>query len=266
MRQRFKAVVSYDGFDYAGWQIQPAERGATIQQTIQDAISAICRQPISITGSGRTDAQVHAWGQVFHFDVDFSLNAFQWKRAINGHLPKDIHIRSIETVDPHFHARFDAIGKRYEYRIQLGDANVFTRRYAFQTPWALNVQTMREGAAYLIGEHDFSSFCANSRTETPDQVRTITRLELIEDGDQLRLIYEGNGFMRYMVRMLTGTLIEVGRGRLTPQEVQKMLLARDKQICHFNAKPQGLTLVEVYYSSSRGSSQDALAKSCVQDK
>ena len=134
MRQRFKAVVSYDGFDYAGWQIQPAERGATIQQTIQDAISAICRQPISITGSGRTDAQVHAWGQVFHFDVDFSLNAFQWKRAINGHLPKDIHIRSIETVDPHFHARFDAIGKRYEYRIQLGDANVFTRRYAFQTP------------------------------------------------------------------------------------------------------------------------------------
>ena len=178
MKQRFKAVVSYDGFDYAGWQIQPAERGATIQQTIQDAISVICQQPVSITGSGRTDAQVHAWGQVFHFDVDFSLNAFQWKRAINGHLPKDIHIRSIEAVDSRFHARFDAIGKRYEYRIQRGEANVFTRRYAFQSPWTLNVQAMREGAAYLIGEHDFSSFCANSRAEMPDQVRTITRLEL----------------------------------------------------------------------------------------
>ena len=89
-----------------------AERGATIQQTIQDAISVICQQPVSITGSGRTDAQVHAWGQVFHFDVDFSLNAFQWKRAINGHLPKDIHIRSVEAVDSRFHARFDAIGKR----------------------------------------------------------------------------------------------------------------------------------------------------------
>lgn len=250
MMQRFKAVVSYDGFDYAGWQIQPAERGATIQQTIQDAISVICQQPVSITGSGRTDAQVHAWGQVFHFDVDFSLNAFQWKRAINGHLPKDIHIRSIEAVDSRFHARFDAIGKRYEYRIQLGEANVFTRRYTFQSPWTLNVQAMREGAAYLIGEHDFSSFCANSRAEMPDQVRTITRLELAEENDQLRLIFEGSGFLRYMVRMMTGTLIEVGRGRLAPQDVQWMLQAQDKQICHFNAKPQGLTLVEVYYPAA----------------
>ena len=247
MKQRFKAVVSYDGFDYAGWQIQPADRGAKIQQTIQDVISAICQTPISISGSGRTDAQVHAWGQVFHFDVDFSLSAFQWKRAMNGHLPKDIPIRSVEAVDPHFHARFDAIGKRYDYRIQLGEANVFTLRYAFQSPWSLDVLTMREAAACLVGEHDFSSFCANTHAELPDQVRTITRLELVEEPGQLRLIYEGNGFMRYMVRMITGTLIEVGRGRLAPAEVSRMLEARDKQICHFNAKPQGLTLMEVYY-------------------
>lgn len=247
MKQRFKATVSYDGYDYAGWQIQPADRGRTIQQTIEEAISEICLQPVHITGSGRTDAQVHAQGQVFHFDVDFRLTPFQWKRAINGHLPQDIRIIKIEAVSDQFHARFDAVGKRYDYRIQRGEFNVFSRRYAFQSPWPLNVQKMKEGASFLIGRHDFSSFCANSLSEMPDQVRELRRLELIESGEELRLVYEGSGFMRYMVRMMTGTLIEVGRGRMAPEQVKVMLEARDKQICHFNAKPQGLTLVHVEY-------------------
>ena len=249
MKQRFKAVVSYDGFDYCGWQIQPADRGQTVQQTIQDAIESICHQKVSITASGRTDAQVHAAGQVFHFDVDFSLTAYQWKRAINGHLPKDIHICSVSEADPDFHARFNATGKRYEYRIRLGEPDVFTRRYAFQCPWDLDDEAMRQAAQYLIGEHDFSSFCANTHEEVPNQVRVITRLDIIKDDFGLRLVYEGNGFLRYMVRMITGTLIEVGRHRITAEKVKEMLEAKDKRICHFNARPQGLTLVRVYYNN-----------------
>ncbi len=244
---RFKAVVSYDGYDYAGWQIQPAERGMTIQQAIEDALLTICQKKTGIVGSGRTDAGVHARGQVFHFDTELSLSEERWKRALNGHLPKDIHICSMTKTAPDFHARFDAVGKCYEYLIHLGELDVFSRRYAFQCPWALDVQAMRQAADVLTGTHDFSSFCANSLQETPDQIRTLSCLNIEQEEDWLRCTFIGSGFLRYMVRMLTGTLIEVGRGRLKAEDVRTMLEARDKQICHWNARPQGLTLKEVYY-------------------
>lgn len=242
---RYKAVVSYDGTRYVGWQIQ--KNGLSIQQVIEEVIEAICLKKTPITASGRTDKKVHAKAQVFHFDSDFKLDAKGWLKAINGHLPKDIHLSSLSEVRDDFHARFDVVAKQYEYRINLGEYSVFEQNYAFQPYYKLDVQAMRDASEIFVGEHDFSAFCANTHVETPNQVRTITRLDLIEENEHLRLVFEGDGFMRYMVRMITATLIEAGRHRLSKEEIREMLLSRDKNVCRFNAAPQGLYLVKVDY-------------------
>ena len=153
-------------------------------------------------------------------------------------------------VDKNFHARFNVVKKQYEYVINLGEYNVFEQNYAFQPYYKLDVDAMRDASSIFIGEHDFSSFCANTHEETPNQVRTITRLELIEENEHLRLIFEGDGFMRYMVRMITATLIEAGRHRLSKEQIEQMLLSKDKQVCRFNAAPQGLYLVKVEYEDA----------------
>jgi len=256
--RRFKAIVSYDGSRYVGWQTQA--HGISIQSTIEAAISSICLKKTSITGAGRTDAKVHAKGQCFHFDTDFYLDAPKWKQAINGHLPKDIRIVSLEEVDHRFHARFSVINKRYDYVINLGEYDVFTADYAMQCWYSLNIEAMRKAAAVFIGEHDFSSFCANSFAQTTDQTRTITRLELVEEGSFLRLIFEGKGFLRYMVRMITATLIEVGRGRLSIQDVQTMMDARNKEVCRYNAQPQGLYLVRIDYEVPKSEDEDKISQ------
>lgn len=242
---RFKAIVSYDGTNYIGWQTQP--RGITIQEVIEKVIQEISHVKTNAIASGRTDAKVHAKGQVFHFDSDFWLNAWMWKKALNGHLPPDIRIHSLVEVKPDFHARFHAIGKRYDYVINLGEYNVFERNCVYQCYYKLDIEKMKEASLIFLGKHDFSSFCTNPLETHPDQVRTITRLEFVQEGDLLRIIYEGTGFMRYMVRMISGTLIEVGRGRISKEEVTMMLNAKSKEVCRYNAKPHGLTLVEVFY-------------------
>lgn len=242
---RYKAIVSYDGTRYIGWQRQP--NGITIQEVIETEIEKISHQRTWVTASGRTDAKVHAKGQVFHFDSDFKLDARMWKIALNGHLPKDIRILSLVQVDPGFHARFHAVSKRYDYLINLGEYDVFSRNYAFQCYYSLDIAKMEEASRLFIGTHDFTTFCSSPLDTHPDQVRTITRIEFQQEGDMLRIIYEGNGFLRYMVRMLTGTLIEVGRGRLSKEEVKTMLEMRSKTACRYNAKPWGLYLVRVDY-------------------
>lgn len=242
---RYKAVVSYDGTHYIGWQVQP--HGITVQEVIERVLEQISHKRTWIVASGRTDAGVHAKGQVFHFESDFYLNASLWKKALNGHLPADIRIHSLVEVNPEFHARFHARGKRYDYLINLGEYDVFMRDHAFQCYYSLDVEKMKEASTLFLGKHDFSSFCSNPLKSHPDQVRTITRLQFQQEGDILRIIYEGNGFMRYMVRMLTGTLIEVGRRRLHYDEVKVMLEAKSKTACRYNAKPCGLYLMEVFY-------------------
>lgn len=244
---RFKAIVSYDGTNYIGWQRQPD--GMTVQEQIETIMEKICQKKVHITASGRTDAGVHALAQVFHFDSDFKLSAEKWKIALNGHLPKDIHIHSVVEVDPEFHARFHAIGKRYDYLINLGEFDVFTRNQAFQCYYKLDIKKMKSASKLFLGTHDFTTFNASPLALHPDQVRTITRIDFVEEGDWLRIIFEGNGFLRYMVRMLTGTLIEAGRGRISEEEIVRMLEAKDKMACRFNAKPWGLYLVRVDYQA-----------------
>lgn len=246
---RWKCTVSYIGKAYSGWQTQPD--GSGIQDRIESVLSGINGRNIRIFGSGRTDAGVNAAGQVFHFDGFVNMNEEQWKKAMNSLLPDDIHIRSVERCSDRFHARFDAVGKQYEYRINTGEYNVFEKDREYQLCRRLSLKRMKQAAAYLEGTHDFGSFCGNSYEETPDQTRTITRIEIEQEDDRVILRYSGAGFLRYMVRLMTGALIETGLRKMGPAQVGRAVALPDKNAKRFNVPPQGLTLNAVWYESDR---------------
>lgn len=242
---RYKCTVQYDGKNYIGWQAQP--NGLGIQELIEMALSSICNDKIEIVSAGRTDAKVHAQNQVFHFDSERKMPKYNWLRALNTQLPDDIFIKDIERVADDFHSRFHAIGKEYEYLINLGDYDVFLNDRAFQSPHALDVDYMEKCSKIFVGTHDFSSFCANSFEIHPDQTRKIDSIVFTREGDLLRINFKGKGFMRYMVRFIVGTLIEAGRHHLNYDDIVEILDARDKDACKWSAKPGGLYLVEVKY-------------------
>lgn len=242
---RLKVTVAYNGANFVGWQRQ--SKGRTVQKTIEDVISVILNQPTEITASGRTDSGVSALGQVFHFDSDFNISPQQWQKALNTQLPDDIYIKDVCAVSDDFHARYNVISKRYDYCIQTGDYDVFSYPFIYQLNRSLDLDKMRECAAMFVGEHDFTSFNATPLETLPYQIRTIKRLDIVDEKDKVRLIFEGKGFLRYMVRMITQVLIEVGLGRLNSQDIQSMFDLNNKQACKLNAPAQGLVLVEVRY-------------------
>jgi tRNA pseudouridine38-40 synthase len=243
---RFKVTVAYNGANFVGWQRQ--SKGRTVQKTIEDIISVILNKPAEITSSGRTDAKVSAVGQVFHFDSDLNIQPSQWQKALNAQLPEDIYIKDVCEVSDEFHARFNVVSKRYDYCIQTGNYDVLSYPFVFQLNRPLDLEKMRECAMLFIGEHDFTSFNATPLEMIPYQIRTIKRLDIIDEVERVRLIFEGKGFLRYMVRMITQVLIEVGLNRLTKDDVIRMFEENNKEACKLNAPPQGLTLVEVRYS------------------
>lgn len=248
--RRFKCVVSYDGSNYVGWQSQT--RNNSIQERIEEVIKRVSSEDVDIVASGRTDAKVHAQGQVFHFDTNFYLDSNRWRLAMNGYLPHDIYIRTVEEVDESFHARYSVIEKQYDYLINLGEFDVFKVNYAYQCRFPLDVDKMIEASRYLIGTMDFTSFCANPVDKFPNQIRQVKDIRFVRENQILRISYIGKGFLRYMVRMMTATLIEVGRGRIEPIAVKEMLEAKDKEVCRVNAEPQGLYLVRVEYENEGG--------------
>ena len=242
---RYKCIVSYVGDGYEGWQSQ--RKGNSVQEQIESALHEIAHAKINIIAAGRTDAGVSAWGQVFTFDSDMDLNARKWKGALNGHLPKDIRIRECETAEASFHVRYNVRWKQYDYKINLGEYNVFSCNQVYQCPIPLDIEKMEEASHCLVGTHDFSSFSANSWKDCPDQVRTIYAIDFSREKDVLNIRFKGTGFLRYMVRMMTAALIEVGRGRMSAADVKEMLDAKSKTIARRNAAPQGLTLYHVDY-------------------
>ena len=242
---RYKCVVAYDGINYIGWQTQP--HGPTIQESIEKTIFKISKLHTNVIGSGRTDGKVHAKGQCFHFDSQFSLDAIMWKKALNGHLPKDIRILTCEEVSNKFHARFSAKEKHYDYLINIGDYDVFQKDYAYQCFYKLDLEKMIEVSKLFVGKHDFTAFCANSLEANPNQVRTIDSIDFSVVNNVVTISFKGKGFLRYMVRMLVGTMIEVARGRVSVDEVIKIMKEKDKTSCKFNAKPYGLYLMDVKY-------------------
>ena len=237
--------ICYDGTRYRGWQRLPG-REDTIQGKLETVLSRILEEPIEITGSGRTDAGVHARGQVANFHCESAMPAGEILASLRRYLPEDIGIYSCKDVSPRFHARLNAKEKTYLYRIWNSEAPcVFDRRYVAVMPEKLNLEAMEEAAKLLCGEHDFSAFCGNPKMKK-STVRFLHRIELRRQGEELQLRFTGNGFLYNMVRILVGTLIEIGRGERTPQSIPSLFGGKRAQ-AGFLAPAQGLCLEEVLY-------------------
>jgi tRNA pseudouridine38-40 synthase len=243
--RRWKCVCAYDGTSFAGWQSQAG--GTAIQDVIEARLSQIFHDGIRIHGSGRTDAGVHARGQVFHFDAVWPHGPDKLIAALRAGLPSSIQIKSMTEVSMEFHARFSATGKRYDYHIHLGDADPFTRPYCWTVYKPLDVAAMQAATAMLRGRHDFRAFTALNGPEREDTVRDLRRLDVVRRGRMLRITAEAEGFLYKMVRSLTGVLVAVGDARLTLTETRAILRGRVRVPAVQTAPPQGLFLTKVFY-------------------
>ncbi|MFK9119851.1 tRNA pseudouridine(38-40) synthase TruA [Peribacillus castrilensis] len=243
---KYKCVIAYDGTDFAGYQVQPEKR------TIQSEFEAVLAQMhkgtiIKVTASGRTDSGVHAKGQVLHFESPLTFPTENWIKAFSALLPTDIIVLEVDIVPDDFHARFHTTGKEYRYivaRSKLRDP--FKRNYAYHYPYPLNVEAMREAISYLIGTHDFTSFCS-AKTEVVDKVRTIKEMDFEENDDFMVFRFVGEGFLYNMVRILVGTLLDVGSGKMSPHDMSGILDKKDRSFAGKTAPAQGLYLWKVFY-------------------
>ena len=245
--RNFKIIVQYDGSRYKGWQVQNST-DMTIQGKIQNVLSEMTGQEIEVIGSGRTDAGVHAYGQVANFHVPEHFEAEEIIAYLNQYLPMDIAVISVEEVEERFHARFHAISKTYVYRIHRSSIpNVFERKFMYTYTEKLNVSAMRDAAKLLVGTHDFMAFCGNKKMKK-STVRTITDISIEEIGDELRISYTGDGFLQNMIRIMTGTLLEIGNGQKSIAEISKILDSKDRQNAGYTVPPEGLVLQKVFYN------------------
>ena len=228
--KRVKLVVAYDGTNYCGWQVQ--KNGETIESVLNRAIGELTGEEIHVMGSSRTDAGVHACGNVAVFDTEARMAADKFSYALNQRLPEDIRIQDSCEVPADFHPRFQKTVKTYEYRM-------------------LDVERMRQAAAYLIGEHDFQSFCA-AGAQVKTTVRTIYALDVEKQGDLIILRITGNGFLYNMVRIIAGTLMKIGQGDWEPERIPEILAGCDRQLAGPTAPARGLTLMEIHFKGEKG--------------
>lgn len=249
----YKCSVSYEGTRYNGWQKQ-GNTPHTIQEKLEEILTKTLDETIEICGSGRTDAGVHALGQVFHFhckvDILDEYSSFDFLSTLNSFLPKDIRVLTINECDLRFHARLNAKEKTYRYQIDVSAyGNLFLRNTSHHINKKLDIDAMKKGAGYLLGTHDFKSFCSNKRMKK-SSVRTIYEIDITHDTDNelLLLHFTGNGFLYNMVRIMTGTLIEIGLGLRPPEDILPALDGCDRGLAGHTAPPQGLFLVSVRYT------------------
>lgn len=243
--KRVGIVVAYDGTNYSGWQIQP--NGVTIQGVLNETLSRLLGEEIEVMGASRTDAGVHALGNVAVFDTNARMPAGKISFALNQFLPEDIRIQLSEEVEPDFHPRYCDSEKTYEYRILNRTFPVPTERlYSYFYHYHLDVEKMREATSYLIGQHDFASFCG-SGAQVKSTIRTITSMSVDRDGDIITIRISGTGFLYNMVRIIAGTLIEIGNGQYPPEKMQEILDACDREAAGPTAPAKGLTLIGIRY-------------------
>lgn len=245
IKKRIKLIISYDGTNYCGWQIQI--NGITVEEVINRELSRLLGEEIAVIGASRTDSGVHALGNVAVFDTFSKIPPEKMCFALNQRLPEDIRIQESMEVPLTFHPRYCDSTKTYEYRILNRRFDIPTMRlYAHFIYMPLNVDKMREAAKYLVGEHDFKSFCS-SRTQVTDTVRTVYSLDVSKEGEVIRFRISGNGFLYNMVRIIVGTLIKVGLGVYPPEHVKEILDARDRNVAGPKAPAKGLTLIGIEY-------------------
>lgn len=242
---RVKLVVAYEGTNYCGWQIQP--NGITIEQVLNETLSSLLGEEITVTGASRTDAGVHSLGNVAVFETHTKMPAEKISFALNQRLPEDIVVRESCQVPEDFHPRFSKSRKTYEYRIlNCRFRQPLERRTSYFYHYPLDVSAMQKAAAYLVGEHDFTSF-ASVHAQTNTYVRMIYALDVVREGDMIRIRVQGNGFLYNMVRIIAGTLIQVGAGIKKPEDMESILAGKDRELAGPTAPAHGLTMIGLEY-------------------
>ena len=246
MSYRLKCIVTYDGTHFYGFQRQ--KKGRTIQGEIEKALSKIHKSPVEIQASGRTDSGVHAINQVFHFDTTLIIETPNWKKAINSILPKDIYIKSVEKISQQFHARYHVTVKEYRYYLSLDEYNPLHANYTcFSKRSTMDIELMKKAIKLLEGTHDFKLFTSgNDRRYT---IRTIFEATINRKGQKIEIIFRGNGFLRYQVRVMVGTLMEIGEGRRHIDTIKDLFGLKENCRPGRTAEPQGLYLYQVNYEN-----------------
>lgn len=243
--RNIKLIIEYDGKKFGGWQKQPNK--LNIQGEIEKAIGEITGEVIELNASGRTDAGVHSLGQTANFKTNSKIDISKIPVAINSKLKQSIRIISAEEVDERFHARYSCTGKKYRYVINNSRyGSAIYRGLEYHMPIKLNVEDMKKAIKYFEGEHDFKGFKA-SGTSSKSSIRTIYSAKVIEEGDRINIELEGNGFLYNMVRIISGTIVDVGLGKIKPEEIPQIIESKDRTRAGKTLPPQGLYLVEVYY-------------------
>lgn len=245
---RYKAIIAYDGTNFNGFQTQP--NGRTVQEELEKTLTKMNNgQSIQVFGSGRTDAGVHAVGQVIHFDYPEDSPLERMRFGLDTQTPEDISVKCVENVSDEFHARYHVIEKTYQFRVDIGKPrNPFHRFYASYFPYPLDLEKIQRALPDLIGTHDFTSFCA-SGSSVGDKVRTIyeAEMEVSAEGDELLFTFRGDGFLYKMIRILVGTLLKIGNGRMDEKSIPAILEAKNRNLAGPTAHPEGLYLKEVVY-------------------
>lgn len=244
--RNIRLLLQYEGTRYQGWQRQK-NADHTIQGKLEKLLSRMCEEQIELHASGRTDAGVHAFGQVANFHTNSSMPVEEMKNYINSYLPEDIAVRTVVECAPRFHSRLNACGKRYCYRLfDSKNPNVFWRRYAQETTEELDEDAMRQAAAYLMGQHDFKSFTSTKKGKK-STIRRIDCIDIKREQDILTFTFEGNGFLHHMVRILVGTLVEVGMHQREPKSMLDIIAAESREAAGVLMPAKGLMLMEVFY-------------------
>lgn len=248
MGYNYKIILQYEGTRYHGWQKQ-GNTEDTIQGKLEKVLERLNGSPVEVHGSGRTDAGVHAAGQVANFHLVMERDPEAVKRYLNQYLPEDIAVLQAGRVSERFHSRLNAVEKTYRYQIETGDRrDVFGRRLQYALGESLDIDAMRTAAELMCGTHDYKSFCGNPRMKK-STVRTVRQITIRQarESSLVTLEFVGDGFLQQMVRILTGTLIEVGQGKRLPQEMMRILKAGDRQLAGYTAPAEGLCLMKVRY-------------------
>ncbi len=243
--KNYKFIIEYDGTRYYGWQRQPGQN--TIQGKLESVLSRMCDIRVEVIGAGRTDAGVHARGMVANAFLETESSCEEIRNYVNTYLPEDIAVREVREASPRFHARYNAIGKTYCYTCYDGEVkSVFDRKFYTPLDEKTDLEQMRQAAAVLEGEHDYRNFCVNPRMKK-STVRRVDRIEIVREDGYLRFFFHGNGFLQNMVRIIVGTLLEVGSGRMSSEQVEAVLANPNRQKAGPTAPAQGLCLMEVDY-------------------
>lgn len=244
--KNYKLVITYDGTKYYGWEHQP-NTDMTIQGKLESVLSMMTGQELEVIGAGRTDAGVHAKGMVANVHMETKLSEKEVNEYLNRYLPEDICVTDVKVAADRFHSRYNAVGKTYCYTCYVGDKKpVFNRKYVHILDRKPDVEAMKRAASYLVGEHDFASFCGNPKMKK-STVREIFSIDIELKGQYLNMTYHGTGFLQYMVRILSGTLIEVGLGKRDADSMPTLLEARNRSLAGATAPAKGLCMMKVDY-------------------